>query len=106
MEKDGFSGISSGRNFPSRALEILALVRERGGMLCTGSCHHQKKEHLHCRQIGKELEMGFSTVWDRINFLLREGLLVRERAGEGPVSFVITPEGENVLRGTGGEQRL
>jgi hypothetical protein len=41
---------------PQRAVAILGLIKQHGGMLCTGSCHHQKKEHLHCRQIGKILK--------------------------------------------------
>lgn len=83
--------------FPPRSLEILKLIRQRGGMLCTGSCHHQKKEHLHCRQIGKILDMGFSTVWDRIKYLLKEGLVERERINDGPVNFRVTPKGIEVL---------
>jgi len=83
--------------FPPHALEILNLIRQNGGMLCTGSCHHQKKEHLHCRQIGKILNMGFSTVWDRVNDLLKEGLVRRTKVSEGPIIFTITPKGEKVL---------
>lgn len=87
--------------FPPKTLEVLRLIRQEGGMLCTGSCHHQKKEHLHCRQIGKQLEMGFSTVWERVNFLLREGLVERHKPEKGPTTFTITSRGEEVLREAG-----
>lgn len=84
-------------NLPSRAMGILCLIRLRGGMLCTGSCHHQKKEQLHCRQIGRDLNMGFSAVWERVGYLLKEGLIVREKTPAGPVKFTVTLEGEKVL---------
>ncbi|HUW64091.1 MAG TPA: hypothetical protein VMW83_05265 [Spirochaetia bacterium] len=82
---------------PPHALEILNIIRQSGAMVCTGSCHQQKKEHLHCRQIGKTLNIGFSAVWSRVNDLLKEGLVQTTRTGEGPANFVITPKGQSVL---------
>jgi len=87
----------SGIKFSQRAIEVLDLIRHNGGMLCTGSCHHQKKEDLHCRQIGKILNMSFSTVWDQVNYLLNEGLVERKRVNDGPISFEITLKGEDLL---------
>ncbi|MCL6561268.1 MAG: hypothetical protein K6U74_21270 [Firmicutes bacterium] len=86
---------------PPGALEILSMINKNGGMLCTGSCHHQKKEHLHCRQIGKVLEMGFSTVWDRIKYLISEGFVEREKVKDGPVNFKTTGKGEDILHKAG-----
>lgn len=87
----------SGIRLSQRAIEVLDLIRQNGGMLCTGSCHHQKKEDLHCRQIGKILNMSFSTVWDQVNYLLNEGLVERKRVNDGPIIFEITLKGENLL---------
>lgn len=87
----------AGISFPPKSLDILKLISERGGMLCTGSCHHQKPGQLHCRQIGKALEMGFSTVWERVNFLIREGLVEREKIEDGPVNFAVTRKGRELL---------
>lgn len=97
MQNQSQDSPSAGISFPPRSLDIVKLIKDRGGMLCTGSCHRQKGEHLHCRQIGKALEMGFSTVWDRVHFLIREGLVTREKIDDGPVNFVITPKGEEIL---------
>ncbi len=83
---------------PQRAVAILGLIKQHGGMLCTGSCHHQKKEHLHCRQIGKILNMSYSTVWDYITLFLNEGIVERKRIDNGPVNFEITLKGEELLR--------
>lgn len=94
MQNSGFGALSA-----QRAAAILGLIKRQGGMLCTGSCHHQKKEHLHCRQIGKILNMSYSTVWDYINHFLNEGIVERERIGNGPVNFKITLKGEELLRG-------
>jgi predicted transcriptional regulator len=87
-----------GVNSSQRAIAILGLIRKQGSMLCTGSCHHQKKEDLHCRQIGKILNMSYSTVWDYINHFLNEGIVERERVNNGPVNFNITLKGEELLR--------
>lgn len=92
----GFAG--SRPVLPPRAMEVLQIIGENSGMTCTGSCHHQKKEFLHCRQIGKMLEMGFSAVWDRIGFLLSKGYLKMEKVDGGPVKFILTDKGEEALR--------
>jgi len=88
---------SSGAPLPAHSLEILRLLRDREGMLCTGSCHSQKPGQLHCRHIGKELEIGFSVVWKRINYLIGQNLVAREKTGDGPVKFVVTPKGGELL---------
>lgn len=84
------------QTFPPGAIEVLRVIRSSGGMTCTGSCHQQKKEHVHCRQIGKILEIGFSAVWDRLGFLLRGGFVHRNADG-GAVLFTITRKGEEAL---------
>lgn len=93
MKNTGFGVLS-----PQRATAILEMIKQQGGMLCTGSCHHQKKEHLHCRQIGKILNMSYSTVWDYINHFLNDGIVERKRIGNGAVNFEITLKGEELLR--------
>ncbi len=95
--KKGSYGIFEKKCLTSRTIEILRLIYEKDGMLCTGSCCRQKKEHLHCRQIGRDLGMGFSAVWEHLNFLLQEGLVERKRIGDGPVNFMLTSQGEKVL---------
>lgn len=92
MKNTGFGVLS-----PQRATAILEMIKQQGGMLCTGSCHHQK-EHLHCRQIGKILNMSYSTVWDYINHFLNDGIVERKRIGNGAVNFEITLKGEELLR--------
>lgn len=83
---------------PQRAEAILGLIGQEGGMLCTGSCHRQKKEYMHCRQIGKILNMSHSTVWDYVNYFLREDMVERERINDGPVNFKLSLKGEEFLR--------
>lgn len=85
------------RNTEKESMEILRRISEKGGMCCTGSCHHQKPSQYHCRQIGKEMELGHSTVWERVNSLLNQGLLERIRKENQPVYFVITGKGKEKL---------
>lgn len=94
LHNSGISGIS----FPPRSLEILKLLSEKGGMLCTGSCHAQKPGQIHCRQIGKALEIGFSKVWDSLTFFINHGLVLRKRVEGGSTLFIVTPKGEEVLK--------
>ncbi len=97
MEYERKPVFPSGISLPAHSLEILRLLKDRGGMLCTGSYHSQKPGQLHCRQIGKNLEIGFSVVWKRISYLIGRGLVTRERTGDGPVKFVITRKGGELL---------
>lgn len=97
MENKAKSALPAGSFLPPYTLEILQLIRDRGGMICTGSCHSQKPGQLHCRQIGKILNIGFSVVWKRIDYMISENLVARERTGNGPVKFIITPKGEKML---------
>lgn len=83
----------SGSGYEYQCAQILARIAKREGMCCTGSCHHQKPSQYHCRQIGKEMELGHSAVWNRVNHLLRQGYLERIREENRPVYFVITDRG-------------
>ncbi|OPZ74615.1 MAG: hypothetical protein BWY80_00523 [Firmicutes bacterium ADurb.Bin456] len=85
-------------SFPPRSLEVLKLISEKGGMLCTGSCHAQKPGQVHCRQIGKALEMGFSKVWDSLSFFINHGMVNRKKIDSRSVLFTVTPRGEEVLK--------
>lgn len=81
----------------TQALEVLKLVKEWNGMLCTGSCHGQKPGQLHCRQIGKALQIGINKVWNNIEFLLENGMLTREK-DKNDTYFILTPKGEEQLQ--------
>ncbi|HHU85568.1 MAG: hypothetical protein ACOX86_06290 [Pelotomaculaceae bacterium] len=94
LHNSGVSGIS----FPPHSLEVLKLISEKGGMLCTGSCHAQKPGQVHCRQIGKALGIGFSKVWDSLTFFINHGLVNRKKVEGNSILFIVTPEGEEVLK--------
>jgi hypothetical protein len=82
-------------------LEILSMIRDRGGTDCTGTCHHRKPGEFHCHTIGQILNLSSQGVKNRILELLRIGLLQRTRLNREDstllVRFTITPEGERVL---------
>jgi hypothetical protein len=82
-------------------LEILSMIRDRGGTDCTGTCHHRKPGEFHCHTIGQILSLSSQGVKNRILELLRAGLLQRTRLNREDstllVRFTITPEGERVL---------
>lgn len=88
---------NSGCKYEYECAEILGRIASRDAMCCTGSCHHQKPAQYHCRQIGKEMNMGHSAVWDRVNHLLQQGYLERVREDSQPVYFVVTPKGREWL---------
>ncbi|HPZ42993.1 MAG TPA: hypothetical protein PL078_03215 [Bacillota bacterium] len=94
LHNSGVPGIS----FPPRSLEILKLLSEKGGMLCTGSCHAVKPGQIHCRQIGKILEVGFNKVWDSLTFFINNGLVSRKKFDDKSTLFIVTPKGEEVLK--------
>ena len=94
LNNSGAPGIT----FPPRYLEILKHISEKGGMLCTGSCHAQKPGQVHCRQIEKALEMGFNKVWDSLTFFINHGLVSRKKFDDRSTLFIVTPEGEEVLK--------
>lgn len=87
----------AGISFPPRALDVLKLISEKGGMLCTGICHAQKPGQIHCRQIGKALEVGFSKVWDSITLFINQELVTRKKVKDG-ILFALTPRGQEVLQ--------
>jgi hypothetical protein len=82
-------------------LEILSMIRDRGGTDCTGTCHHRKPGEFHCHTIGQILNLSSQGVKNRILELLRIGLLQRTRLNREDstllVRFTITPEGERIL---------
>lgn len=82
-------------------IRILAVIREKGGTDCTGTCHHRKPGEFHCHTFGRMLNLSSQGVKNRILKLLRLGLLRREKVKREDstllVRFLITPEGEETL---------
>jgi hypothetical protein len=97
MQNQATPGITA-ISFPPRSLEVLKFISEKGGMLCTGSCHAQKPGQVHCRQIGKALEMGFTKVWDSLTFFINQGMVSRKKIDSRSILFTVTPQGEEVLK--------
>ncbi|BAF58627.1 MAG: hypothetical protein HPY89_07020 [Pelotomaculum sp.] len=85
-------------SLPPHSLDVLRVIGERGGMVCSGGCHNIKPGDLHCRQIGNALGIGFNTVWDRVGRLNKEGLIAREKDEGGPVRLTVTPRGREILK--------
>jgi predicted ArsR family transcriptional regulator len=82
-------------------IEILKVLKERGGTDCTGSCHHRKPGEFHCHTLGTMLNISSQGVKNRLLSLMRMGLLERkrvERPGNSTLfRFVVTSEGEHQL---------
>ncbi|MEW6348578.1 MAG: hypothetical protein AB1646_05915 [Thermodesulfobacteriota bacterium] len=82
-------------------LSILRMIRDRGGTVCSGTCHHRKPGELHCHTISQELSISSSGVKERILELVRLGLLVRHRIcrlGTYPLTeFTVSEKGRRAL---------
>jgi len=69
-------------------LEILKIMKERGGTDCTGNCRIQRPGEFHCSEIGQILGMSASGIRKRIADLLRMGMVERHRIDKGVVAGV------------------
>ncbi len=82
-------------------LEIMRVVREKGGTDCSGSCHHRKPGEFHCHTLAQMLGMSSSGIKARLRSLVNMGLMERHRIESRPgnpiVRFVVAPDGEKVL---------
>jgi DNA-binding HxlR family transcriptional regulator len=60
-------------------LAILALIREAGCSICTGTCEHRKPGELHCHTIGQRIKISSAGVKRRLREMVQMGLLQRDR---------------------------
>lgn len=91
----------SSENLSNDLLNILRIIRERGGTDCSGTCHHRKPGEFHCHSIGRDLSISSSGVKERILTLVRMGLLNRRRIDRErtyPLTkFTVSEDGIRVL---------
>lgn len=82
-------------------LELMKIINERGGMHCTGMCHHRKPGEFHCHQIGQMLNISSTGVKRRILDLQRAGYIEHskiEREGSIPLhEYTLSLKGQRAL---------
>jgi hypothetical protein len=82
-------------------LEILKVLKTKGGTDCTGTCHHRKPGEFHCHTLGGILNISSQGVKNRILVLLRRGLVKRERVNRPDstplIRFTVTAKAEEML---------
>ena len=60
-------------------LAILAIIKEAGCSICTGTCEHRKIGELHCHNISQRIKISSNGVKYRLREMVLMGLLKRER---------------------------
>jgi DNA-binding HxlR family transcriptional regulator len=82
-------------------LAILALIRETGCSICTGTCEHRKPGELHCHNIGRRIKISSAGAKRRLRELTLMGLLDRERAerhdGKVIARYTVSQKGLELL---------
>ena len=85
----------------SDRLAILALIREIGASVCTGTCEHRKPGELHCPNIGRRVKISSAGVKRRLRELVQMGLLNRDRVerhdGKVMAKYTISAKGAELL---------
>ena len=89
-------------------IQILSVLKKKGGTDCTGTCHHRKPGEFHCHTLGTIMNISSQGVKNRLLTLLRMGLVDRQRIERTDstllVRFVITKKAENLLAGYNNEE--
>jgi len=82
-------------------LAILAVIREAGCSICTGTCEHRKPGELHCHTIGQRIKISSAGVKRRLRELVQMGLLKRNRVerndGKVMAQYKVSEKGLELL---------
>lgn len=82
-------------------LAILAIIKEAGCSICTGTCEHRKAGELHCHNISQSLKISSNGVKCRLREMVQMGLLQRDRVerGDGKVmaKYTVSNKGLELL---------
>jgi predicted transcriptional regulator len=82
-------------------LAILALIKEAGASVCTGTCEHRKPGELHCHNIGRKVKISSAGAKRRLRELVQMGLLRRERIerrdGKVMARYTVSDKGLELL---------
>lgn len=82
-------------------LAILAMIREVGPGICTGTCEHRKPGELHCHNIGRRIKISSSGVKRRLREMVQAGLLDRARVersdGKVMARYTVSEKGLELL---------
>ena len=85
----------------SDRLAILALIREVGSSICTGTCEHRKVGELHCHNIGQRIKISSAGVKRRLREMVQMGLLQRDRVerydGKVMAKYTVSEKGLDLL---------
>jgi DNA-binding HxlR family transcriptional regulator len=82
-------------------LAILAVIREAGCSICTGTCEHRKFGELHCHNIGQRIKISSTGVKRRLREMVQMGLLERDRVerydGKVMANYTVSEKGLELL---------
>lgn len=85
----------------SDRLAILALIREAGCSICTGTCEHRKIGELHCHNISQRIKISSAGVKRRLREMVQMGLLQRDRVerydGKVMAKYTVSEKGLELL---------
>jgi DNA-binding MarR family transcriptional regulator len=82
-------------------LAILAVIREAGCSICTGTCEHRKPGELHCHTIGQRIKISSAGVKRRLREMVQMGLLnwnrVERDDGKVMAQYKVSEKGLELL---------
>jgi DNA-binding HxlR family transcriptional regulator len=82
-------------------LAILALIKDIGCSICTGTCEHRKPGEFHCHNISQRIKISSAGAKRRLRELTQMGLLDRERAvrhdGKVIAKYTVSQKGLELL---------
>ncbi|MFZ1984316.1 MAG: hypothetical protein WAU91_07865 [Desulfatitalea sp.] len=82
-------------------LAILALIREVGCSICTGTCEHRKPGEIHCHHISRRIKISSTGVKRRLREMVQMGLLHRDRVerqdGKVMAKYTVSEKGLELL---------
>lgn len=85
----------------SDRLAILAVIRQVGCTICTGTCEHRKPGELHCHNIGQRIKISSAGVKRRLREMVQMGLLHRDRVertdGKVMAKYTVSEKGLELL---------
>lgn len=86
-------------------LAILAVIREAGCSICTGTCEHRKPGELHCHTIGRRIKISSAGVKRRLREMVQMGLLKWDRVerndGKVMARYTLSEKGVKLLEEIG-----
>ncbi len=82
-------------------LAILAVIREAGCSICTGTCEHRKPGELHCHTISQRIKISSAGVKRRLREMVQMGLLKWDRVerydGKVMAQYTVSEKGLELL---------